>query len=140
MSSERPREILICCRCGGEAHRAVEYRSKMSDGHRRSGDRRITCYRCGGFGHESRDCKSVLRSQPAPRSGPSGAKPSVQVDHVGFALQLPEAPPQEPTGDGQVFELKFEGITKVIHASACKIPNSKDKLPLVTEKIDGKSA
>ena len=113
--------------------------SKIPDGRRRSGDRRISCYRCGELGHEVRDCRSRLPSQPAPRSGPSVAKPPAQVRQVGCAIQLPQAPPQEPIGDGQIFELKSGGSIKVIHATACKIPNSKDKLPLVTGKVGGKS-
>ena len=64
----------------------------------------------------------------------------MQVHQVGCAVQLPEAPPQEPTGDGQVFELKSGGSIRVIHATACEILNSKDKLPLVTGKVAGKSA
>ena len=100
----------------------------------------MTCYRGGGLGREAKDCRAVLNSQPAPRSGPSGAKPPVQVHRVGCALQLPEAPPLEPTGLGQVFELKSGETIKVIHASACKIPHLKDKLPLVTGKVGGKSA
>ena len=75
---------------------------KIPNGRHRSGDRRITCYRCGGLGHESRDCRSVLRSQAAQRFGPSGAKPPVQVHGVGCTVQRPEAPPQEPARDGQV--------------------------------------
>ena len=59
---------------------------------------------------------------------------------MGCTVQLPEALPQEPTGDGQVLELKSGGSIKVIHATACEIPNSKDKLPLVTGKFGGKSA
>ena len=114
--------------------------SKRPDGRRRNGDRRISCYRCGRLGHEARDCRSRLPSQHAPRSGPSGAKPPVQVHRVGCAVQLPEAPPQEPTGDGQVLELKSEGSIKVIHATACEIQNSKDKLPLVNGKVGGRSA
>ena len=139
-SPERPRELLNCCRRGGEGHRALDCMSKISHGRRRSGDRRISCYRCGGLGHEARDCRSRLPSQPAPRSGPSGAKPPVQVHRVGCAVHLPEAPPQEPTGDGQILELKSGGSIKVIHATAWEIPNSKDKLPLVTGKVGGKSA
>ena len=138
-SPERTREFLNCYRYGGEGHCAVECMSKIPDGRCRSGDRRISCYRCGGLGHEVRDCRSRLPSQPAPRSGPSGANPPVQVYQVGCAIQLPEAPPQEPTGNGQVFELKSRGSIKVIHATACEIPNSKDKLPLVTRKVGGKS-
>ena len=139
-SPERPRKLLNCYRCGGEGYRTVDCKLKMPDGRCRSGDRRISCYRCGGLGHEARDCRSRLPSQPAPRSGPSGAKPPVQVHRVGCAVQLPEAPPQEPTGDGQIFELKSVGSTKVIHTTACEIPNSKDKLPLVTGKVSRKSA
>ena len=139
-SPERPREFLNCYRCGGEGHRAVDCMSKRPDGRRRNGDRRISCYRCGGLGHEAIDCRSRLPSQPAPRSGPSGAKPPVQVHRVGCAVQLPEAPPQEPTGDVQVLELKSGGSIKMIHATACEIPNSKDKLPLVNGKVGGKSA
>ena len=114
--------------------------SKIPDGRRGNGDQRISCYRCGGLGHEARDCRSRLPSQPAPRSGPGGAKPLVQVHQVGCTVQLPKAPPQEPTRDGQIFELKSGGSIKVIHATACEIPNSKDKLPLVTGKVGGKSA
>ena len=47
-----------------------------------------------------------------PRSGPSEAKPPVQVHRVGCAVQLPEVPPQEPTGDNQVLELKSGGQLK----------------------------
>ena len=94
-SPKRLREVLNCYHCGGEGHRAVDCMSKMPDGRRRRGDRRIACYRCGGLGHKTRDCWSRLPSQPAPRSGPSGAKPPVQVHWVGCAVQLPEALPQE---------------------------------------------
>ena len=139
-SLESPRELLNCYRCGGEEHRAVDCMSRIPDGRRRSEDQRISCDRCGGLGHIARDCRYRLPSQPAPRSGPSGAKSSVQVHRVGCAVQLSEAPPQEPTGDGQVFELKSVRAIKVIHASACETPNSKDKLPLVTGKVGGKSA
>ena len=108
-SPERLRELLNCYHCRGEGHRAVDCISKIPDGRRRSIDRRISCYRCGGLGNEARACKSRLPNQPAPQSGPSGTKPPVQVHQVGCAVQLPEAPPQEPTGDGQVFELKSKG-------------------------------
>ena len=64
----------------------------------------------------------------------------MQVYRVKCAVQLPKAPPHEPTGDGQVFELKSGGSIKVIHATASEILNSKDKLPLVTRKVGGKSA
>ena len=68
------------------------------------------------------------------------SNPPVQVHRVGSTVQLPEAPPQKPTGDGQILELKSGGSIKVIHATACEIPNSKDKLPLVNGKVGGKSA
>ena len=119
-SPDKPKKLLNCYRCGGEEHHAVDCMSKIPDRRR---NRRISCYRCGGLGHEVRGYRFTLPSQPAPRSGPSGAKPPVQVHRVGCAVQLPEAPPQKPTGDGQVFELKSVGSIKVIHATACEIPN-----------------
>ena len=93
-SPERPRKILNCYRCRGEGHCAVDCLSKVLNGCCPSGNQRNTCYRCGGLGLESRDFRSVLRSQPSQRSGPSGAKPPVQVHQVGCAVKLPEAPPQ----------------------------------------------
>ena len=65
---------------------------------------------------------------------------AVQVHRVGCAVQLLEALPQKPKGDGQVLELKYGGSIKVIHAFVCEIPNSKNKLLLVTGKVGGKSA
>ena len=84
-----------------------------------------------------KDCRTILSGQPATRSGPSGAKSLVQVHRVGCAVQLPKTPPLEPTGDGQVLELKSGGTIKTIHASVCEISHLKDKLPLVGTKLMG---
>ena len=110
---ERRTKILICYRCGSEGHREVDCMSKMPDGRRRSGDQRITCCRCGALGHEGKglqDCATrstchaiwTQRSQVSSASSSSGMR----------VQQLPKTPPQEPTEDGQVLELKSGGKSK----------------------------
>ena len=114
--------------------------SKTRDGRLRSGDRRTSCYRCGGLGTQIKELQVHAMQSACPAIWTQWSQASSTSSLSECIVQLPEAPPQEPTRDSQVFELKSGGTIKVIHASACGIPKSKDKLPLVTGKVGGKSA